>query len=87
VRAVAAIAEGLDPAVFVPVEDLVAGLARNPERGAQGRHLRKDSRQTIPLKNGLRYLRHPRRRIVGKAVALEPATGFSFDTPAVVRPR
>lgn len=25
--------------------------------------------------------------LVGKAVALEPATGFSFDTPALVRPR
>ena len=39
VRAVAPIAEGLDPAVLVAVEDLVAGLARNPELGAQRRHL------------------------------------------------
>src|SRR5690349_20173046 len=39
VRAVAAIAEGLDPAVLVAVEDLVAGLPRNPERSAQRRHL------------------------------------------------
>src|SRR5207253_11030494 len=39
VRAVAPIAECLDPAVFVPVEDLVAGLARNSELGAQRRHL------------------------------------------------
>jgi hypothetical protein len=39
VRAVAPIAKGLDPAVFVAVEDLVAGLARNPELGAQRRHL------------------------------------------------
>ena len=38
-RAVAPIAKGLDPAVFVAVEDLVAGLARNPELGAQRRHL------------------------------------------------
>src|SRR4029453_3774729 len=33
------IAEGLHPAVLVAVEDLVAGLARNPELGAQRRHL------------------------------------------------
>src|SRR5688572_1051241 len=39
VRAVAPIAEGLDPAVFVAVKDFVAGLARNPELGAQRRHL------------------------------------------------
>src|SRR6185503_6821820 len=39
VRAVASIAERLDPAVFVAVEDLVAGLARNSELGAQRRHL------------------------------------------------
>ena len=39
VCAVAPIAEGLDPAVLVAVEDLVAGLARNPELGAQRRHL------------------------------------------------
>jgi hypothetical protein len=38
VRAVAPIAEGLNPAVLVAVEDLVAGLARNPELGAQRRH-------------------------------------------------
>jgi hypothetical protein len=25
--------------------------------------------------------------LTGKAVALEPATGFSFDSPAVVRAR
>src|SRR5262245_61513036 len=35
----APIAEGLHPAVLVAVEDLVAGLARNPELGAQRRHL------------------------------------------------
>ena len=39
VRPVAPIAEGLDPAIFVTVVDLVAGLARNPELGAQRRHL------------------------------------------------
>src|SRR5262249_51774608 len=39
VCAVAPIAEGLNPAVFVTVEDLVAGLPRNPELGAQRRHL------------------------------------------------
>src|SRR6185295_1379873 len=39
VRSVAAVAEGLNPAVFVAVEDLVAGLARDPELGAQRRHL------------------------------------------------
>jgi hypothetical protein len=39
VRAVAPIAEGLGPAVFVAVEDLVARLARNPELRAQRRHL------------------------------------------------
>src|SRR5687768_12077499 len=39
VRAVAAIAKRLDPAIFVAVEDLVPGLARNPELGAQRRHL------------------------------------------------
>jgi len=35
----AAVAERRDAAVFVPVEDLVAGLARDAELGAQGRHL------------------------------------------------
>src|SRR5205823_5189997 len=39
VRAVTPIAEGLHPAVLVAVEDLVPGLARNPELGAQRRHL------------------------------------------------
>ena len=39
VRAVAAIAEGLDPAVFVAVEDLVARRPGDPELGAQRRHL------------------------------------------------
>src|SRR5688500_6301714 len=39
VCAVAPIAKGLDATVFVAVEDLVAGLARNPELGAQRRHL------------------------------------------------
>src|SRR4029453_9265404 len=39
VRAVAPIAERLDPAVFVAIEDLVPGLARNPELGTQRRHL------------------------------------------------
>src|SRR4030095_4421955 len=39
VRAVASIAEGLDAAIFVAVKDLVAGLAGNPELGAQRRHL------------------------------------------------
>src|SRR6476619_7839990 len=34
----APIAEGLDPAVLVAIENLVAGLARNPELGAQRRH-------------------------------------------------
>jgi hypothetical protein len=36
VRAVAPIAEGLDPAVFVAVEDLVAGLARIPNSAHSG---------------------------------------------------
>src|SRR5262249_17813982 len=35
----APIGEGLDPAVLVAVENLVAGLPRNPELGAQRRHL------------------------------------------------
>src|SRR5918999_650994 len=39
VRAVASIAERLHAAVLVAVEDLVAGLARNPELDAQRRHL------------------------------------------------
>src|SRR5688572_22900362 len=39
VRAVAPIAEGLHAAVLVAVEYLVAGLPRNPELGAQRRHL------------------------------------------------
>src|SRR5439155_20974466 len=34
-----AIGERCDPAVFVPLEDLVPGLPRNAERGAQRRHL------------------------------------------------
>src|SRR5262249_404153 len=38
VRAVAPIAEGLDAAVLVAVEDFVAGLPRDPELGAQRRH-------------------------------------------------
>jgi hypothetical protein len=25
--------------------------------------------------------------LVGKAVALEPATGFAFDTPLIAKPR
>jgi hypothetical protein len=37
VRSVAPIAEGLDPAVFVAVENLVTGLARNPECRFLGR--------------------------------------------------
>jgi hypothetical protein len=37
--AVASIAKGLDPTVFVAVESLVAGLAGNPELGAQRCHL------------------------------------------------
>src|SRR5215475_5458718 len=39
VRSLAPIAKRLDTAVFVAVEDLVAGLARNPKLGAQRRHL------------------------------------------------
>src|SRR5947208_16457835 len=39
VRSVAPIAEGLDPAVFVAVENFVTGLPRDPEFGAQRRHL------------------------------------------------
>src|SRR5262245_39066544 len=39
VRAMAPIAEGLHAAVLIAVEDLVAGLPRNPELGAQRRHL------------------------------------------------
>src|SRR5262245_45500803 len=35
----APITEGLHPEVLIPVEGLVAGLPRNPELGAQGRHL------------------------------------------------
>jgi hypothetical protein len=35
----APIGEGLHAAVLVPVKDLVAGLPRNPELGAQRRHL------------------------------------------------
>src|SRR5262249_31321308 len=38
-RTVAPIRECLNPTVLVAVEDLVAGLARNPELGAQRRHL------------------------------------------------
>jgi len=39
VRAMTPIAEGLDPAVLVAIEDLVAGLTGDPELGAQRRHL------------------------------------------------
>src|SRR3989442_2694948 len=39
IRPPTAIGERCDPAVFVPLEDLVAGLPRNAERGAQRRHL------------------------------------------------
>src|SRR5262245_52356656 len=39
VRPMAPIGEGLDAAVLVAVEDLVAGLPRDPELGAQRRHL------------------------------------------------
>jgi hypothetical protein len=39
IRSSTAIAEGLDAAVLVPVEDLVARFPRNPELGAQRRHL------------------------------------------------
>jgi hypothetical protein len=35
----ASIAEGLGSTILVAVEDLVASLARNPELGAQRRHL------------------------------------------------
>ena len=38
-RAVAPIAKRLDAAIFVAVENLVASLPRNPEFGAQWRHL------------------------------------------------
>src|SRR5437660_1080739 len=38
-RAAAAIAERRDPTVLIPLVNLVPGLARNPERGAQRRHL------------------------------------------------
>jgi hypothetical protein len=39
VRPPAPVGEGLDAAVFVAVENLVAGLPGNPELGTQGRHL------------------------------------------------
>src|SRR5881296_2987100 len=39
IRPPTAIGERSDPAVFVPLEDLVPGLPRNAERGAQRRHL------------------------------------------------
>src|ERR671910_191039 len=39
VGSMAPVAKRLDPAVLVPVEDLVAGLPGNPELGAQRRHL------------------------------------------------
>src|SRR5262245_31827849 len=39
VRAMAPIGEGLDATVLVAVENLVASLPRNPELGAQRRHL------------------------------------------------
>src|SRR5918994_260199 len=39
VRSMAPVAKGLNAAVLVTVEDLVAGLAGNPELGAQRRHL------------------------------------------------
>ncbi len=35
----AAVGQSVQPAVLVPLEDLVAGLARNIELAAQGRHL------------------------------------------------
>jgi hypothetical protein len=37
---------------------------------------------TITVANTMRY-----GEITGKTVALEPATGFSFDTPLIPRPR
>lgn len=39
IRPPTAIGKRPEPAVFVPLEDLVAGLAGNAECGAQGRHL------------------------------------------------
>jgi hypothetical protein len=38
-RPPAPIGERADPAVLIPIENLVAGLSRDPELGAQGRHL------------------------------------------------
>jgi hypothetical protein len=35
----AAIGQPVEPAVLIPLEDLVAGLARDIELAAQGRHL------------------------------------------------
>jgi hypothetical protein len=42
----------------------------------------------VPGNSGSVTVAHTGRygELVGKAVALEPATGFSFDTPGVVRP-
>ena len=50
------------------------------------------SLSSVPLlvgKSGTITVSHNARYgdLVGKAVALEPATGFSFDTPMVWRPR
>src|SRR4030095_12525594 len=38
-RPAVAVGQGLEAAIFVAVEDLVAGLARDAELGAQRRHL------------------------------------------------
>lgn len=56
VRAVAAIAEGLGPEIFVAVVDVVARLARNPELRAQRRQFsrpRAGGRQTVWLRKDI----------------------------------
>jgi ELWxxDGT repeat protein len=47
-----------------------------------------DTTQITPVTGSLKVVHDaPYGALVGKVVALEPATGFSFDTPLTVRPR
>src|SRR5262245_10409276 len=91
IRSSAAIAERLHAAVFIPVENLVAGLPRYPELGAQRRHLlalEQAGDKPKPLVHDVTLLpRHAPSALGGKVSPMCPVYGVTYLSGRTCDPR
>src|SRR2546428_8500417 len=89
-RTPAPIGERLHAAVFVPIEDLVASLTRDPELAAQGRHLfalEQPGHKPEPLVHDVTLLpRHAPSSEGAKVSPMCPEYGVTYLSGRTARP-